>query len=291
MDLKQAKRQYAFTLIELLVVIAIISILAAVLFPVFATAREKARQTACASNLKQIGLAAVQYAQDYDEIVVMQMGQCVDPSIGCATIGGNARHPTWFDNLLPYVKTNNVAWCPDDPSTQAQLTDAVGSYYATATQNARPSYFINSSLAANLNGSLYGYIDDNYGKPGINMSKIICPSNTMLLMPRYAAFSKSVCSLGGLGYWMQCRPPGAGGNYTYSSCPAPIDAPAGGYPTGVNDVGINKAVYRHSAGELYVFCDGHVKYFVPTQLCYDDSSTNKSTYCSDKVIWSNPQMQ
>jgi prepilin-type N-terminal cleavage/methylation domain-containing protein len=58
-----------FTLIELLVVIAIIAILAAILFPVFAQAREKARATACMSNIKQLGLATVQYVQDYDELM------------------------------------------------------------------------------------------------------------------------------------------------------------------------------------------------------------------------------
>jgi prepilin-type N-terminal cleavage/methylation domain-containing protein/prepilin-type processing-associated H-X9-DG protein len=88
----------AFTLIELLVVIAIIAILAAILFPVFAQAREKARQTACLSNNKQIGTALMMYTQDYDETVVMN---------GYA--GGAA---TWPDLLQPYIKNTQVFLCP-----------------------------------------------------------------------------------------------------------------------------------------------------------------------------------
>ena len=74
-------RNQAFTLIELLVVIAIIAILAAILFPVFAQAREKARQTSCLSNAKQIGLASQMYDQDYDEILPETgwQGHCSDP--------------------------------------------------------------------------------------------------------------------------------------------------------------------------------------------------------------------
>jgi prepilin-type N-terminal cleavage/methylation domain-containing protein/prepilin-type processing-associated H-X9-DG protein len=88
-----------FTLIELLVVIAIISILAAVLFPVFATAREKARQSACTSNEKQLGLAMLQYAQDYDEF------------LPCGQAGGGMG---WAGQLYPYIRTWNVLTCPDD---------------------------------------------------------------------------------------------------------------------------------------------------------------------------------
>lgn len=93
----------AFTLIELLVVIAIIALLAAILFPVFAQAREKARQTSCLSNLKQIGLSAMLYAQDYDETNVK------------TEIGGDvsdANEHYWGDMLQPYLRNWAVLSCP-----------------------------------------------------------------------------------------------------------------------------------------------------------------------------------
>src|ERR1700742_3390756 len=91
----------AFTLIELLVVIAIIAILSAILFPVFAKVREKARQTACLSNEKQLGLAYMQYVQDYDETYVFSQ---LFGGPGCG----------WAGHLYPYVKSAAVYTCPDD---------------------------------------------------------------------------------------------------------------------------------------------------------------------------------
>jgi len=90
-----------FTLIELLVVIAIIAILAAILFPVFARAREKARQTSCLNNVKQITLAHTMYAQDYDEEIVAAYLYN-----GCGT---------WYGRLDPYIKNLQVWICPSDP--------------------------------------------------------------------------------------------------------------------------------------------------------------------------------
>ncbi|MCE5238596.1 DUF1559 domain-containing protein [bacterium] len=90
-----------FTLIELLVVIAIIAILAAILFPVFAKAREKARQSSCLSNTKQIGLAVMQYAQDYDEML---------PATYHGT--GVADYMSWAMKIAPYCKNNQVFNCP-----------------------------------------------------------------------------------------------------------------------------------------------------------------------------------
>jgi len=94
-----------FTLIELLVVIAIIAILAAILFPVFARARENARRASCQSNLKQIGLGIMQYVQDYDERYPMYRGPAS---------GSPIRPYGWADVIQPYVKSIQVLQCPSD---------------------------------------------------------------------------------------------------------------------------------------------------------------------------------
>ncbi len=94
-------RKSAFTLIELLVVIAIIAILAAILFPVFARARENARRSSCMSNLKQISLGALQYSQDYDERVLP--GQ---------TVASSKYYFSWAQAIDPYLKSREVFRCP-----------------------------------------------------------------------------------------------------------------------------------------------------------------------------------
>jgi prepilin-type N-terminal cleavage/methylation domain-containing protein/prepilin-type processing-associated H-X9-DG protein len=106
MDRKVTRARRGFTLIELLVVIAIIAILAAILFPVFAKAREKARTASCSSNLKQVGLAMAQYIQDYDELY---------PRGHFGPWDGSVADRRWPQVIEPYCKSQQVFVCPSQP--------------------------------------------------------------------------------------------------------------------------------------------------------------------------------
>jgi prepilin-type N-terminal cleavage/methylation domain-containing protein/prepilin-type processing-associated H-X9-DG protein len=125
-----------FTLIELLVVIAIIAILAAILFPVFAKAREKARQTSCLSNSKQFALAILMYTQDYDETL--------PPSVVMHADGGR----TLADLTQPYVKNQQIILCPSDKTGSVDIGGIADGVSLPLAANAirNMSYSINISL-------------------------------------------------------------------------------------------------------------------------------------------------
>jgi prepilin-type N-terminal cleavage/methylation domain-containing protein/prepilin-type processing-associated H-X9-DG protein len=107
------RSRLAFTLIELLVVIAIIAILAAILFPVFAQARDKARMSACLSNQRQLGSAMMMYVQDYDETYPYSR------FIGAMGLGPENRILTWRNAIAPYLKNKGVLACPSNPYSRA----------------------------------------------------------------------------------------------------------------------------------------------------------------------------
>ena len=141
MHCRSTTQKSGFTLIELLVVIAIIAILAAILFPVFAQAREKARQTSCLSNIKQTGLAILMYVQDYDEqFPLAQFNDWNQPFPQ-----GSLK---WSSTLVvqPYMKNRDIYHCPSDP--RVPVTDQ-GLITALAPRTTRQiSYMANAITPA-----------------------------------------------------------------------------------------------------------------------------------------------
>ena len=220
----------AFTLIELLVMIAIIAILAAILFPVFAQARAKARQTACLSNMKQMGTAMMMYAQDYDEGL---------PAWNWGLITA-AAFPTWdtppfyWDNvLLPYVKSGNPGlndrggvWkCPSVP------------YANTIRSYGYSQVLMREGWETNSNGTAYRF-----------------PS-----LPLIDASAQTIF-VGDGGAFGRMAPPWWFQSYTNRGGTATV---LPGSPSTTN----NNWEWpdRHSNGANYVFCDGHAKWSKDSQ--------------------------
>jgi prepilin-type N-terminal cleavage/methylation domain-containing protein/prepilin-type processing-associated H-X9-DG protein len=169
-----------FTLIELLVVIAIIALLAAILFPVFAKARENARRSSCMSNLKQIGLGILQYSQDYDETMVAQRYGAAADGLTTEPTNGTVRYK-WMDAIYPYVKNSQIFTCPSTKSDPGSLYEPRETL--SGPLNHYGTYSINQT---------YTTLGDAYSPPisiqsSVNpfdlrrVSAIAAPSTTMLV--------------------------------------------------------------------------------------------------------------
>jgi prepilin-type N-terminal cleavage/methylation domain-containing protein/prepilin-type processing-associated H-X9-DG protein len=161
---RKTRQPRAFTLIELLVVIAIIAILAAILFPVFAKAREKARQTSCLSNEKQIMLGTMQYSQDYDEINPYVYGQ--------------AGSSNWMQLIYPYVKNTGIFKCPSDSYSR-------GTNEKDANGNNLPGAPIPVSYSEVL---IWGDWGGTFSFSNSTLASITSPSSTIAIAERWNGY-------------------------------------------------------------------------------------------------------
>jgi len=160
-------KQKGFTLIELLVVIAIIAILAAILFPVFAKAREKARQSSCSSNVKQLGLAMLQYAQDYDET----FPHVYDDGFT------SALRIIWADKIYPYAKNRQVYGCP---SANPNLAPAGG--------------WPDSLRGTRYQMCMTHVMPEGASNQGRRMADLVAPAETFMLSESHNAWWTHFCA-------------------------------------------------------------------------------------------------
>ena len=272
-----------FTLIELLVVIAIIAILAAILFPLFQKVRENARRTACLSNEKQIGIAVIQYSQDYDEYLI-------------AGTNGYGGASGWAGQLYPYVKSTGVFHCPDDST-------------------AVPSGTAPSSYALNSNFSFYVDSGNKTGCAGVHgaytLSQLNGPAKTVMIFEAAGSGNYDVSTE---NHHTFETPPGiiencggspagnalgnqyGGGPMNGYSINGPLTLATGDMPgaralvasmnkgSGTSAMGI--ATGRHT-GSNYMFADGHAKYLRSEQVSAGGNA-NKETDQQNYDIVSGP---
>jgi prepilin-type N-terminal cleavage/methylation domain-containing protein/prepilin-type processing-associated H-X9-DG protein len=252
------RRRRGFTLIELLVVIAIIAILAAILFPVFAQARDKARSTACLSNMKQIGNALMMYMQDYDEKTTWFWNAQVDKK---NYLGGY-----WYQCLMPYTKSLQVFMCPS----------------VTGRGPAKDKYDVHCSPDLkpypNLNRCGYGYNVGNVGYGGGDpyfqpsgdtkaLAAITEPARTLYIAD--SAFSPAADQNAG---WQDIKCPILPHKKKLASqLDVYVKGPQYGGPDNAN---ISR---RHVGGANGVFMDGHAKWYP-----YDTFIWERSP---EKEIW------
>ena len=266
-------RASAFTLIELLVVIAIIAILAAILFPVFAQARESARKISCLSNNKQLGLGIMMYVQDYDEMYPCNSWDT--PPIGTTdTDSKDPKYPSafnWMWKVMPYMKNRQILVCPSDPNPK---------HWATGYDNANPAscddaWGIPTPISVVANPQLVGYggwenpngcfgdgsFMPDWGLTPRALASVPTPASTYLV-------GDSGRSNGMEAYWINNV---KAANYIriYGR-----SAPGGGATADKNDPWksrlLNSGIYRHQGGENLVYGDGHAKFRVASRITSGD---------------------
>ena len=278
------RQRFAFTLIELLVVIAIIAVLAAILFPVFAQARAKARQATCTSNLRQITDGIMMYEQDNDFLGPINR-DCA-PQTACMAGRSNVG---WIDLVQPYLKSLAVFKCPQDstapvpvpPTVVPFLSALPGQGFVWGDPTANPGGQNRCSYGRNI-------VLANIGINAAADSAIQYPSNTILV------FDFAANSGGGIGYVGQSSREQASTVWNIVRNPATQTIGASCATVTPNNPSANQSVAngsglgylsddqktreassysseRHSGGANYSFVDGHVKWYRAEQVrgeCY-----------------------
>ena len=232
------KRRLAFTLVELLVVIAIIGILAAILFPVFARARENARRSSCSSNLKQIGLGLMQYLQDYDGSFPVTYFDTTDSVFKPDGSQGGYTATATF----PYVKSTQIWICPSQPTAFYPRMQT----YAGEPTDRRMTYAI----------SWYIMSHNALAPEPVNEASIPFPSEIIALAEGGGVNPGPTVNVDEI--WTQV--------YASSDadCPAALKS----------DYKCRRQNGPHFDGANYLFCDGHVK-FLPLSVSAANTVANK----------------
>lgn len=240
-----------FTLIELLVVIAIIAILAAILFPVFAQAREKARAISCLSNEKQMGLADLMYSQDYDEALIPDW---IGNSATWLGYGGSRR---WTDLEQPYTKTTAIFNCPDDINATKSVnnTQYVPSTTAGDGNGGAPFTNITSFYSPGSYGIVNTYWD---GSDAVNSPGYSAVPGAKVVTQAQEQHPATTIHFGE----MQSYPVAFGYNATPPELAWQNTNVESGYYTGLklNPPQWAGLRFSHSNGMNVEFCDGHAKY-------------------------------
>jgi prepilin-type N-terminal cleavage/methylation domain-containing protein/prepilin-type processing-associated H-X9-DG protein len=251
------KSEQGFTLIELLVVIAIIAILAAILFPVFAQAREKARQTSCLSNEKQIGLSLLMYVQDYDE--QFPTGSKLSYPNGPNNLNPLMYGVAWAGQVYPYTKSAQILKCPDDSTSSVNAGGGLEALYPN-------SYVYNRNIAQNSADAALTAPANTIGLAEVkgDQADATATDEIGLSTKLPPSFSSAGDGLTVLASIIGTAVPAVQGTALYET------GTTGGYScTGTGKAppycqyydSANSYQGRHSSGAIYFMADGHAKYF------------------------------
>lgn len=278
-------RRPGFTLIELLVVIAIIAILAAILFPVFAQAREKARSTSCLSNQRQIGTAVRMYIQDYDEQNMFHWFGPIGVTAAVPPYPGNVNQ-TWMEVVNPYVKNAQIWTCPSAPKALSDFTTGCAGANLVATY-VWPSTFIYSYWAdpfisrTGTFGGVPAY--NNVQNTNCSAGYSVCGSMEQVSSPAESAFLYE-------GYYGAYPVASTNAGYSLVSTfgSACTYGANGFYGATNNDRTIDPKYSRHNLGQNAVFCDGHAKWFNAKNFFGNNSLKTAGSYSGYPK---NPYMQ